>query len=139
MPRVTNGPATRARRNRVFKRAKGYFGNKSRLYTAAREAVERAEKFAYRDRRTKKREFRSLWIVRLNAACRPLDIVYSRLMDGLKKAGIKIDRKNLSELAINDPKAFEAYVAKAKEALGKDAPATSAKDVPSAKDTSASK
>lgn len=117
MPRVTNGPATRARRNRTFKRAKGYFGNKSRLYTAAREAVERAEKFAYRDRRTKKREFRSLWIVRLNAACRPLEITYSRLISGLKKANIVIDRKNLSELAIHDSAAFEAIVAKAKAAL----------------------
>jgi large subunit ribosomal protein L20 len=117
MPRVTNGPATRARRNRTLKRAKGYFGNKSRLYTAAREAVERAEKFAYRDRRTKKREFRSLWIVRLNAACRPLEITYNRLVYGLKKAGIVIDRKHLSELAISDAAAFEAIVAKAKAAL----------------------
>jgi large subunit ribosomal protein L20 len=103
----------------MFQRAKGYFGNKSRLYTAAREAVERAEKFAYRDRRTKKREFRSLWIVRINAAARPLGIVYSRLTDGLNKAGIVIDRKNLSELAIHDPAAFEVLVAKAKEALEK--------------------
>lgn len=117
MPRVTNGPATRARRNRTLRKAKGFFGNKSRLYTAAREAVERAEKFAYRDRRTKKREFRSLWIVRLNAACRPLGITYSRLVQGLKKAGVIIDRKNLSELAIHDAAAFEAIVAKAKAAL----------------------
>ncbi|MDR1496874.1 MAG: 50S ribosomal protein L20 [Puniceicoccales bacterium] len=117
MPRVTNGPATRARRKRTLKLAKGYFGNKSRLYTHAREAVERAQKYAYRDRRTKKREFRSLWIVRLNAACRPLEITYSRLVYGLKKAGIIIDRKNLSELAIHDVPAFEAIVAKAKLAL----------------------
>ncbi|MDR2512802.1 MAG: 50S ribosomal protein L20 [Puniceicoccales bacterium] len=117
MPRVTNGPATRARRNRTLRKAKGFFGNKSRLYTAAREAVERAEKFAYRDRRAKKREFRSLWIVRLNAACRPLGISYSRLVQGLKKAGVLIDRKNLSELAIHDAAAFEAIVAKAKAAL----------------------
>ncbi|MDR3228155.1 MAG: 50S ribosomal protein L20 [Puniceicoccales bacterium] len=117
MPRVTNGPATRARRNRTFQRAKGYFGNKSRLYTAAREAVERAEKFAYRDRRTKKREFRSLWIVRLNAACRPLDISYCRLIDGLKKAGITVDRKHLSETAIHDAAAFAKIVETAKAAL----------------------
>lgn len=117
MPRVTNGPATRARRNRTLRRAKGYFGNKSRLFTHAREAVERAEKFAYKHRRTKKREFRQLWIVRLNAACRPLEISYSRLIQGLKKANITIDRKNLSELAIHDAAAFEAIVKKAKEAL----------------------
>ncbi|MDR0535736.1 MAG: 50S ribosomal protein L20 [Puniceicoccales bacterium] len=117
MPRVTNGPATRARRNRTFQKAKGFFGNKSRLYTAAREAVERAQKFAYRDRRANKRNFRSLWIVRLNAACRPLEITYSRLIDGLNKAGVVVDRKNLSELAIHDVPAFEAIVAKAKEAL----------------------
>ncbi|MDR2982501.1 MAG: 50S ribosomal protein L20 [Puniceicoccales bacterium] len=118
MPRVTNGPATRARRNRTLRRAKGYFGNKSRLYHHAREAVDRAEKFAYRDRRAKKREFRQLWIVRLNAACRPLEITYSRLIQGLKKANITIDRKNLSELAIHDAAAFEAIVKQAKAALG---------------------
>ncbi len=117
MPRVTNGPATRKRRNRVLQRAKGYFGNKSRLPHHASEAVDRAEKFAYRDRRNKKREFRSLWIVRINAACRPLEISYSRLMAGLKKAGIVMDRKNLSELAINDVAAFTAIVDQAKKAL----------------------
>ncbi|MDR2430349.1 MAG: 50S ribosomal protein L20 [Puniceicoccales bacterium] len=117
MPRTTNGPATRARRNRTLKRAKGYFGSKSRLYTHAREAVERAEKFAYRDRRNEKREYRQLWIVRLNAACRPLEITYSRFVQGLKKAGIIIDRKNLSELAIHDPDAFASIVGKAKDAL----------------------
>ncbi|MDR2845407.1 MAG: 50S ribosomal protein L20 [Puniceicoccales bacterium] len=117
MPRVTNGPATRARRNRTLRDAKGYFGNKSRLYTHAREAVERAQKFAYRDRRNEKREYRQLWIVRLNAACRPLEISYSRLIQGLKKLNIVIDRKNLSELAIHDYPAFEAIVQKAKAAI----------------------
>jgi large subunit ribosomal protein L20 len=79
--------------------------------------VERAQKFAYRDRRAEKREYRQLWIVRINAACRPLEITYSRLVQGLKKAGIIIDRKHLSELAINDAPAFEAVVAKAKAAI----------------------
>lgn len=117
MPRVTNAPATRARRKRTLKKAKGYFGNKSRLYTEARDAVERAQKFAYRDRRSKKTEFRQLWIVRINAACRPLGITYSRLIQGLKKASIILDRKSLSELAIHDAVAFEAVVAKAKSAI----------------------
>ncbi len=117
MPRVTNAPATRARRKRTLKKAKGYFGNKSRLYVEARDAVERAQKFAYRDRRSKKTEFRQLWIVRINAACRPLGSTYSRLIQGLKKASIILDRKSLSELAIHDAAAFEAVVAKAKSAI----------------------
>ena len=117
MPRATNAPATRARRKRTLKLAKGYFGNKSRLYTEARDAVERAQKFAYRDRREKKTDFRQLWIVRINAACRPLEISYSRLIQGLKKANIALDRKSLSELAIHDAAAFEAVVNKAKAAL----------------------
>ena len=117
MPRATNAPATRARRKRTLKLAKGYFGNKSRLYTEARDAVERAQKFAYRDRRSKKSEFRALWIVRINAACRPLGISYSRLIQGLTKANIALDRKSLSELAIHDVAAFEAVVAKAKAAI----------------------
>ena len=117
MPRVTNAPYTKARRKRTLKRANGYFGSKSRLYLHAMEAVQRAEKFAYRDRREKKTDFRKLWIVRLNAACRPLGITYSRLIAGLKKANITLDRKNLSELAIHDAPAFEAIVGKAKAAL----------------------
>lgn len=117
MPRVTNAPATRARRKRILKKAKGYFGNKSRLATEARDAVERAQKFAYRDRRKKKSAFRQLWIVRINAACRPLGITYSRLIQGLKKASIILDRKSLSELAIHDAAAFETIVNKAKSAI----------------------
>lgn len=117
MSRVTNSPATRARRKRVLKQAKGYFGLKSRVYTHANDAVNRAQKYAYAHRRDKKSDFRGLWIVRINAACRPLGIQYSRLVAGLKKAGIVIDRKNLSELAINDAPAFAAVVEKAKAAL----------------------
>ncbi|MGA0133295.1 MAG: 50S ribosomal protein L20 [Opitutales bacterium] len=117
MPRATNGPATKARKRRTIASAKGYFGNKSRLYVYALEATQRAQKFAYRDRRKNKSTFRQLWIVRLNAACRPLGITYSRLIAGLKKADIIMDRKNLSELAINDAPAFEAIVQKAKAAL----------------------
>ncbi len=117
MSRVTNSPATRARRKRVLKQAKGYFGLKSRVYTHANDAVNRAQKYAYVHRRNKKSDFRGLWIVRINAACRPLGIKYSRLVAGLKKAGIVIDRKNLSELAINDAAAFAAIIEKAKAAL----------------------
>ena len=117
MSRVTNSPATRARRKRVLKQAKGYFGLKSRAYTHANDAVNRAQKYAYAHRRLKKHDFRQLWIVRINAACRPLGITYSRLVAGLKKAEIVIDRKNLSELAINDAAAFVAIVEKAKAAL----------------------
>lgn len=117
MSRVTNAPATKARRKRVLKQAKGYFGLKSHCYRYADTAVNRAGKFAYAHRRTKKREFRQLWIARINAACRPLGITYSRLVDGLKKSQIIIDRKNLSELAIHDAAAFNAIVEKAKAAL----------------------
>ena len=116
MPRTTNGPATLARRKKVLKEAKGYFGNKSRLFRYAKEAVDRAECFAYRDRRKKKSEFRSLWIVRINAICRANGINYSRFMHGLKSAGIEMDRKQLSELAIHDEAAFELLIEKAKAA-----------------------
>jgi len=117
MPRVKNAPATKARRKRVLKQTKGYFGNKSRLYRYAKDAHQRAEKFAYRDRRKKKTEFRQLWITRINAACRAEGIMYSRFMNGLKKAGIEMDRKQLSEMAIHEPEAFKALCAKAKEAV----------------------
>lgn len=117
MPRATNAPATKARRKRVLKKAKGYFGNKSRLYRYAKDAVQHAEIYAYRDRRKRKTEFRQLWIVRINAACRPLDITYSRFMAGVKAAGIELDRKALSELAIHDAEAFKAIVERAKAAL----------------------
>ena len=116
MPRTKNGPSTLRRRRKVLKKAKGYFGNNSRLFRYAREAVDRAEQFAYRDRRKKKSDFRKLWITRINIACRAHDINYSRFMHGLSLAGIKMDRKQLSELAIHDAKAFEILIGKAKEA-----------------------
>ncbi len=116
MPRTTNGPSTLKRRKKVLKKAKGYFGNKSRLYRYATEAVDRAEQFAYRDRRKKKSDFRKLWITRINIACRPHDINYSRFMHGLSLAGIQMNRKQLSELAIHDSEAFEVLIKKAKEA-----------------------
>ncbi len=117
MPRVTNAPATRARRKRVLKRAKGYFGNKSRLFRYAKDAVQRAGQFAFRDRRKKKTELRQLWIIRINAACRDLGMQYSRFMNGVKKLNIELDRKALSEMAIHDPQAFQALVQKAQAAL----------------------
>lgn len=117
MPRATNAPATRARRKRVLKKARGMFGNKSRLYRYAKDAVNRGECYAYRDRKKKKSEYRKLWIVRLNAAVRPHGITYSRFMNGLQKAGIELDRKMLSEMAIHDEAAFAAIVEKAKAAI----------------------
>jgi large subunit ribosomal protein L20 len=115
MPRATNAVATLKRRKRMLKRAKGYFGNKSRLYRYAKDAVQRAGKYAYRDRRKKKIAMRQLWIVRLNAACRPQGITYCRLMGGLKAAGVTLDRKQLSEMAIHNPEAFAKIVQMAKE------------------------
>jgi large subunit ribosomal protein L20 len=117
MPRTTNAVATRKRRKRILKHTKGFFGNKSRLYRYAVDAFWRAGCFAYRDRRKKKSEFRQLWIVRINAACRPLGICYSRLIAGLAASKIEIDRKALSELAIVDHAAFAAIVERAKTAL----------------------
>ena len=115
MPRATNGPATLARHKKVLKKAKGYFGNKSRLFRYANDAVDRAEVYAYRDRRKKKSAFRQLWIVRINAICRNNGINYSRFIRGIKTAGIDMDRKQLSELAIHDEAAFLQLIEKAKE------------------------
>jgi large subunit ribosomal protein L20 len=117
MPRATNSPAYRKRRKKMLKQAKGYFGNKSRLYKYAKEAVAHALKYAYRDRRAKKRTWRRLWIVRINAACRECGINYSRFQEGLKAAEIVLDRKILADLAVNDSTAFVGIVDKAKEAL----------------------
>ena len=117
MPRVTNAVATKKRRKKVLKATRGYFGNKSRLFKYAKEAMWRAGKFAYRDRRKKKTEFRQLWIVRINAACRANGMQYSRFMNGLKRLSIEMDRRSLSELAIHDDIAFKALVEKAKVAL----------------------
>ncbi len=117
MARATNAPASRKRRKKVLKYAKGYFGNKSRLFRYAKEAVQHAWQYAYRDRRKKKGEWRALWIVRLSAACRTEEISYSRFMEGLKAANIELDRKVLSDIAIRDEVAFKALVAAAREAL----------------------
>lgn len=110
MPRVTRGFKARRRRNKVLSMAKGFRGGKHRLYKSATEAVDRALNFAYRDRRTKKRNFRSLWIARITAAAKMNGTSYSRLIGGLSKAGIELDRKVLSNLAIVDPGAFSALV-----------------------------
>jgi large subunit ribosomal protein L20 len=117
MPRARNVAATRKRRKKVLKKAKGYFGNKSRLYRYAKDAVERAEKYAYRDRKKKKSEFRKLWIIRINAACRAEGLRYGQFINGLTKLGILLNRKVLSELAIHNPDAFKELVEKAKVAL----------------------
>jgi large subunit ribosomal protein L20 len=117
MPRVTNSPASRKRRKKVLKYAKGYFGNKSKLYRYAKEAVQHAWQYAYRDRRKKKGEWRALWIVRVNAACRNAGLSYNRFIEGLKAAGIGLDRKMLAEIAVRDEVAFNAIVQQAKAAL----------------------
>ena len=117
MSRVKRGVRTRARHRKVLKQAKGYFGHKSKLFKVANQAVLKSGNYAYRDRRQKKRDFRKLWITRINAACRLNGMSYSRFMDGLKKAGVELDRKVLSDIAITDPKGFTALVEKAKAAL----------------------
>ena len=117
MPRVTNSPASRKRRKKVLKYAKGYFGSKSKLFRYAKEAVQHAWQYAYIDRKKKKANMRGLWIVRLNAACREAGISYSRFIEGLKAAKIELDRRQLSEIAIADAVAFKALVAKAQDAL----------------------
>jgi large subunit ribosomal protein L20 len=106
MPRVKKSVASRARRNKFLGMAKSYRSGRRRLYRSAREAVERALHFAYRDRKVRKREFRSLWIIRINAALRPLGLSYSKFIGGLKQAQINLDRKVLSDLAIYDPQGF---------------------------------
>lgn len=117
MPRVKRGPKRAAARKRVLKQTEGFFLTKSKLYRAAQEALEKALKYAYTGRRLKKRDFRSLWIARINAACRNHDISYSKFMGGLKAAGVDLNRKMLSELAIADDEAFASLVATAKTAL----------------------
>ena len=117
MARVTNSPASRKRRKKVLKYAKGYFGSKSKLFRYAKEAVQHAWQYAYIDRKKKKANMRGLWIVRLNAACREAGISYSRFIEGLKAAGIQLDRRQLSELAIADPVAFASLIRKAQDAL----------------------
>ena len=114
MPRVRRSVPAGKRRKRLLKRAKGYFGGRSKLHRVAVEAVEKADKYAYRDRRQRKREFRGLWIARINAAARQNGTSYSRLMAGLKSAGIEVDRKILAQLALDDPQSFAAIVERAK-------------------------
>ena len=117
MTRVKNGVTTKARHKKVLKAAKGYFGSKHRLYKTAKEQLMHSGQYAYRDRKQKKRDFRKLWITRINAACRENEISYSRFIEGLNYAGIEINRKMASEIAINDAKAFTEMVNVAKAAL----------------------
>jgi large subunit ribosomal protein L20 len=118
VPRVKRGSKRRDSRRKTLAATKGYFLNKSKLYRAAQEAQERAGKFAYIGRRLKKRDFRSLWIIRISAACRENGISYSKFINGLTKAGIELNRKVLSEMAYHDPEAFASIVGQAKAALG---------------------
>ncbi len=117
MARVKRGPVAKTRRRKVLKQAKGYFGSKHRLYKTAQEQLFHSGTYAYRDRKQNKRNFRRLWIIRINAACEQNDISYSRFINGLNKAGVEINRKMLSELAIADPKAFTGLVLLAKDGL----------------------
>ena len=121
MTRVKGGNVARKRRKKVLKAAKGYFGSKHRLFKTAQEQTFHSMKYAYRDRKQNKRNFRKLWITRINAACRLNDISYSKFINGLNLAGIKINRKMLSEIAINDEKTFAKLVEDAKKALEKGA------------------
>ncbi|MGD1990944.1 MAG: 50S ribosomal protein L20 [Chromatiales bacterium] len=118
MPRVKRGVTAHARHKKVLKQAKGYYGARRKVYRVAKQAVIKAGQYAYRDRRQKKRQFRSLWITRINAEARNNGISYSRMMDGLNKAGIEVDRKMLADLAIHDKPAFGALAEQAKAALG---------------------
>ena len=114
MPRVKRGVTARRRRNRILNEAKGYYGARSKLFKTAREAVERGWRYAYRDRKQRKRTFRALWITRINAAAREHDMSYSRLINGLKRANVEVDRKILAQLAVTDPQAFGALADLAK-------------------------
>ena len=117
MARVKNGATTKARRKKILKQAKGYFGSKHRLFKTSKEQVMHSYVYAYRDRKQNKRNFRKLWIVRINAACRENEISYSRFINGLTKAGVVVNRKMLAEIAIDSPKAFSDLVVIAKDAL----------------------
>jgi large subunit ribosomal protein L20 len=125
MPRVKRGSKRREKRKKLLSLAKGFFLNKGKLYRAAKEAVDRAGNFAYVGRRRKKRDFRRLWIIRINAAARLHDLSYSQFIAGLKRAGVDLDRKSLAEIAARDPQAFAKLVDSAKAA-----PAASAKAAP---------
>src|SRR5437868_6019351 len=117
MARVKRGVTSHARHKKVLKAAKGYYGRRKNTIRVAKQAVEKANQYAYRDRKRKKRTFRALWIQRVNAAVRPFGLNYSRFIDGLTKAGVLVDRKVLAELAIAEPTAFQAIVEKAKDSL----------------------
>ncbi len=117
MARVKRGVTAHAKHKKVFKAAKGYYGRRKNTIRIAKQAVEKANQYAFRDRKRKKRTFRALWIQRLNAAVRQFDLTYSRVIDGLGKAGVTVDRKVLSDLAISEPAAFQAIVERAKAAL----------------------
>ena len=130
MTRVKGGTISRARHKKALKMAKGYFGSKHKLYKTAKEQVRHSLMYAYRDRRTKKRDFRKLWITRINAACRNNDISYSRFINGLNKAGIAVNRKMLSEIAIDNPKAFSELVKQAKAGLEGKAVKSEVKETP---------
>ncbi len=118
MPRVKRGTKRRAKRKKILDRASGFYLTKSKLYRSAKESVERALKFAYSGRRQKKRQFRSLWIVRIGAAARDNGLSYSQFINGLKKSGMELDRKILADLAVKDPAAFKGLAEQAKGALG---------------------
>jgi large subunit ribosomal protein L20 len=117
VPRVKRGTKRVARRRKILSRAKGYFLTKSKLHRSAKESVERAQKFAYRDRRQRKRQFRSLWIIRIGVAARKHELSYNRFISGLKKAGVELDRKVLAEIAVKDAAGFASLAAQAKKAL----------------------
>ena len=117
MPRVKRGVTAKARHKKVLSKAKGYYGARSRVYRVAKQAVIKAAQYAYRDRKQRKRQFRALWIMRINAAARTCGLSYSRLMNGLTKANVEIDRKVLADLAINDKAAFAKLAEQAKAAL----------------------
>ncbi len=117
MPRVKRGVTARARHKKVLKQAKGYYGARSRIYRVAKQAVIKALQYAYRDRRQRKRQFRALWIARINAASRQCGLPYSRFIAGLNKADVNLDRKVLADIAVNDPAGFAQLVDVAKEAV----------------------
>jgi large subunit ribosomal protein L20 len=117
MARVKRGVTAHARHKKVLKQAKGYYGRRKNTIRTAKQAVEKANQYAYRDRKNRKRNFRALWIQRINAAARDLGLTYGRLIDGLNRAGIEVDRKVLSDLAIREPAAFAALAGQAKDAL----------------------
>jgi large subunit ribosomal protein L20 len=117
MARIKRGVTTRAKHKRLLDQAKGYYGRRKNTIRVARQAVEKAGQYAYRDRKVKKRSFRALWIQRINAAVRPFGLTYSRFIDGLAKSGVAVDRKVLSDLAISEPAAFQVIAEKAKAAL----------------------